>query len=239
LTISYNGDVVIVVSGGSYIDEATGLSTPLNQLKAIINASGGAQTAHLTPLTYMAYGYAGNTRAGFNTALTNLATQFGLGSTNLLTTLPTVSGTVNDYGRVLKAVSKYVQNRGGSFTFDNFFTQAINPATFTALQADFATAFTAINGSGSPLTFSFNGAGITIAGTGAGGGSGTCGVQVSGVISGISINQAYCVSGIAAGSCVQGNTSLNSSLNAALQGVNLNYTFSPSCAAGAFAINLQ
>jgi hypothetical protein len=130
LTISYNGDVVIEVQGGNYIDEATGLSTPLNLLKAYVNASGGAQTAHLTPLTYIAYSYAGGTRAGFNTALNNLAIQFGLGSTNLLTTLPAVSGTVNDYGRVLRAMSKYVQSQNLA-NFDAFLDLAVDPAPGT------------------------------------------------------------------------------------------------------------
>ncbi len=239
LSISYNGDVVVEVQGGTYIDEATGLSTTLNQLKAIVNAGGGAQTVHLTPLTYMAYGYAGNTRAGFNTALTNLATQFGLGSTNLLTTLPAVSGTVNDYGRVLRAVSKYVQNQGGSFTFEQFIGQAINASTFTALQANFSAAFTAINGSGSPLTFSFNGAGITIAGTGAGGGSGTCGIAVNGSVQNIPVNYNFCVTGFV-GQCVAGNISLDTALSGvSVPGVNLLYTYSTSCAAGATPIVIQ
>jgi hypothetical protein len=206
LTISYNGDVVIEIENGNYI----------------------------TPMTYIAYGYAGNTSAGFNTALTNLATQFGLGSTNLLTTLPAVSGTVNDYGRVLRAMSQYVQSQRLA-NFEAFIDVALNPTTFTAMQANFAAAFNTINGSGSPLTFAFNGAGISIGGTGVGGGAGTCGVQVSGTISGIPINQAYCISGIAAGSC---NSSLNTNLNTVLQGSNLNYVYSSSCASGAFAINL-
>ncbi len=234
LVISYNGDVVIEVSGGNYIDEATGLSTALNQLKAVIRANGGAQTVHVTPLTYIAYGYSGVTSAGFNTALANLSTQFGLGSANLLTTLPAVTGTMNDYGRVLSAMSKYVQLQGLA-NFEAYIGQALNPTTFTAMQANFLAAFTAINGSSSPLTFTFNGTGINISGTGAGGGTGTCGVAVSGTISGFPINQNYCISGIAANAC---NSGLNASLNSALQGVSLNYAYSSSCASGAFAINL-
>jgi hypothetical protein len=243
LTISYNGDVVIEVEGGNYVDEATGASTPLNQLKAYANASGGAQTAHITPLTYIAYSYAGGTRAGFNTALNNLATQFGLGSTNLLTTLPAVSGTVNDYGRVLRAMSQYVQSQKLA-NFDAFLNQAIDPTSFTSMQANFAAAFNTIN-QGQALTFAFNGSGITVGGTGAGGGSGTCGVNVTGSITAngfnVPLNLNYCVSGIAAGSCTTGNTSLSQALRSQ-QGVvgatNLNYSYSASCASGAFAINL-
>jgi hypothetical protein len=244
LNITYNGDVVIEVTGGSYIDEATGVSTTLSQLKSVINANGGTQTVHVTPLTYIAYGYSGVTSAGFNTALANLATQFGLGSTNLLTTLPTVSGTVNDYGRVLRAVSKYVQNRGGAYTFDRFIDDALVANTFTGLQGNFSSAFNAIN-PGQTLTFAFNGSGITIGGTGVGGGSGTCGVGVTGSITtqGITVplNLDYCISGIAAGSCTSGNSSLSQALSGQqglVGGVNLNYSYSASCAAGAFNINL-
>ena len=243
LVISYLGDVVIEIQGGTYVDEATGLSTPLNQLKAIVRANGGAQTVHVTPLTYLAYGYSGVTSAGFNTALTNLATQFGLGNTNLLTTLPTVTGTTNDYGRVLSAMSKYVQLQGLA-NFEAYIGQALTPATFTAMQANFAAAFAAINGSGSPLTFTFNGSGINIAGTGAGGGSGTCGVAISGTVpspgSGINIpfSGNYCVTGIAAGSCISGNSSLSSAIPLGIGAFNVNYTYSSSCAAGAITINL-
>lgn len=243
LTISYNGDVVLEVTGGSYIDEATGRTTTLNQLKAIINATGGTQTVHVTPLTYIAYGYAGNTSAGFNTALTNLATQFGLGGVNLLTTLPAVSGTTNDYGRVLRAMSQYVQSQSLA-NFEAFIGQALGTATFTAMQANFSAAFATIN-PGQTLTFAFNGSGITIGGTGVGGGSGTCGVGVTGNVTtmGITvpISLNYCISGIAAGSCTSGNTSLSQTLSGQqglVGGVNLNYTYSASCAAGAININL-
>lgn len=244
MTISYNGDVVLEVTGGSYVDEATGNTTTLNQLKAIVNASGGAQTVHVTPLTYIAYGYAGNTSAGFNTALTNLATQFGLGSTNLLSTLPNVTtGTTQAYGQVLRAMSQYVQSQSLT-NFEAFIGQALGTATFTAMQANFSSAFNTVN-PGQSLTFSFNGSGITIAGTGVGGGSGSCGVGVTGSITtqGITVpvNFNYCISGIAAGSCTSGNTSLNQSLNGQqglVGGVNLNYTYSTSCAPGAITINL-
>jgi hypothetical protein len=242
MTITYNGDVVLEVSGGTYRDEATGLTTTLNQLKAIINANGTTQTVHLTPLTYIAYGYAGNTSAGFNTALTNLATQFGLGTTNLLTTLPAVSGTVNDYGRVLRAMSQYVQSQSLA-NFEAFIGQALTPSTFTSIQANFAAAFNTIN-PGQTLTFNFNGASITIGGTGVGGGSGTCGVAISGTVpspgSGVSIpfSGNYCVTGIAAGSCTNSNTSLTTAIPLGIGATGVTYTTSASCAAGAIAINL-
>jgi hypothetical protein len=246
LSISYNGDVVLEITGGSYLDEATGMTTTLTRLTAIINANGGSQTVNVTPLTYLAYTYAGNTSAGFNTALSNLATQFGLGSANLLTTLPVVTGTTNAYGQVLRAISQYVNNQGGSYDLDDFITLAGGDSNglTTTLQISFSGAFNTIN-PGQTLTFSFNSSGITIGGTGAGGGSGTCGVGVTGSITTqgmtfpLSLN--YCISGIAAGSCTSGNSSLSQTLSGQqglAGGVNLNYTYSASCAPGAININL-
>jgi hypothetical protein len=244
LVINYSGDVVVVVEGGSYIDEATGNPTTLNQLKSIVTSSGGTQTVHLTPLTYLAYYYSGNTVAGFNTALGNLATQFGLGSTNLLSSLPDIStGTTNAYGQVLRAVSRYVANQGDGYTLDQFMVQAGATTTFAGLQGGFATAFATIN-NGQTLTFAFNGSGVTVGGTGAGGGSGTCGVAISGRVPSpgsdvlIPFSGNYCVTGIAAGSCVDGNSSLTSAIPLGAGAVSVNYTISASCAAGAFNINL-
>ncbi len=249
LSINYSGEVVIVISGGTYVDEATNASTTLNQLKAIVTAGGGSQTVNVTPLTYLAYFYSDNTLTGFNTALTNLATQFGLGSTNLLTTLPVVTAgaSSNDYGRVLRAMSQFVATRTNTtptFNFEQFMGLAGTATTFTGLQAEFTTAFNAAN-PGQTLTFAFNGSGITIGGTGAGGGSGTCGVGVTGNVTvnnvPVPINLNYCISGIAAGSCTSGNSSLSQTLNAQqglAGGANLNYTYAATCAAGALAINL-
>lgn len=242
-TISHSGDVVVEITGGTYLDEATGVNTTLSQLKAIVSAGGGSQTVHITPLTYLAYTYAGNTSAGFNTALANLGTQFGLGSTNLLSTLPVVTGTTNPYGQVLRAISKYVQNQGGSFDLDDFITLAGGDqgGLTTTLQISFSGAFTTIN-PGQTLTFSFNSSGITIGGTGVGGGTGTCGVAISGTLAGSTVNNLnYCVTGIAAGSCASGSSSLTSDLNTAfarIGGVNLIYNISPSCAANSFQIAL-
>ncbi|NJM43279.1 MAG: carboxypeptidase regulatory-like domain-containing protein [Brachymonas sp.] len=252
LRITANGDVVVEVQGGTYLDEATGQTVTLNQLKAIISPTNGTQTVHLTPLTYLAYFYSGNTVAGFQTAINNIATQFGLGNTNLVTTLPIVSGTgvVNPYGQVLRAFSQYVmteqQTTTSTFNLERLMGLAGTASSFNAtFQTNFSNAFNTIN-PGQTLTFSFNGTGITIGGSGAGGGSGTCGVNITGSITANNIttpvNFDYCVSGIAAGSCTSGNTSLNQALSGQ-QGLvgatNLNYTFGATCAANAFNITLQ
>ena len=149
---------------------------------------------------------------------------------------------VNNYGRVLRGMSRYVQNQGLA-NFEAFIGQALTPATFTSLQGNFATAYNAIN-PGQALTFAFNGSGITVAGTGAGGGSGTCGVALSGTVlspgSGVPISFGgnYCVTGIAAGSCTNGNSSLTSAIPLGAGATNVTYTTSSSCAAGAITINL-
>jgi hypothetical protein len=250
LTISYNGDVVVEIQGGTYLDEATNQTVTLNQLKAIANASGGAQTVHVTPLTYLAYVYSGNTASGFNTALTNLATQFGMTGTNLLTTLPNVStGTTQAYGQVLRAMSQYVATQvrtTPTFNLERLINLMGTASSFNAaFQTAFSTAFTTVNPAGQTLTFAFNGAGITIGGTGAGGGSGTCGVGVTGNVSTqgftVPVNFNYCISGIAAGSCAAGNSSLNQAVSGQqglVGGVNLQYSYSASCAAGAINITL-
>ena len=111
----YSGDVIVEVSGGTYTDEATNQSTTLTTpLKVVITANGSAVTGVVTPLTTMAYTYAFGstgtpTAAAFNTMASSVATQFKLTGVNLATTVPTVSGTMNDYGKVLAAVSKYLQ----------------------------------------------------------------------------------------------------------------------------------
>lgn len=92
IDISFTGDVLIEVSGGTYTDEATGLATPLSTpLRVVLNANGGAVTGIATPLTTMAYTYAlgsgsSVSASAFNTAATTLANQFQLTGVNLATT---------------------------------------------------------------------------------------------------------------------------------------------------------
>ena len=102
---------------------------------------------------------------------------------------------------------------------------------------------------GSTVTTTTTGTNSTVTGTGAGGGTGTCGVNASGNISqtvsgqtiNVPVNLNVCVTGIAAGSCSASNAQLNQTL-AGQQGltgvINLNYTYSASCAAGAINVAL-
>ena len=115
--------------------------------------------------------------------------------------------------------------------------------------ADFSTAFTSAYQTAVPnssITFAFTGNGLTVGGTGAGGGSGSCGVNVQGTVSAngfnVPLNLDYCIVGIAAGSCNSGNATLSQGLSGQgdlVGAANLVYTYSTTCAAGAFEIRLQ
>lgn len=275
LSVPYKGDVVVEISGGTYVDEATNVTTPLAApMKAVLTANGGSVTGVVTPLTTMAFTNAFPSASApvsattFNTHATNLASQFQLSGVDLTATTPTVTGTTNAYGKVLAGLSKYMQlnnvtlntlvnptlNGMTAGTFSGSFSSAYN--TINGQQVTFAingnTATTTVTGAGvggGPVTVETTGTNSTVTGTGVGGGTGTCGVNVIGNISqtaqgqtfNIPVNLDVCVTGIATGSCSTSNAQLNQAL-AGQQGltgaVNLNYTYSASCAAGAINIAL-
>lgn len=246
LTVPYKGDLLIEVSGGSYTDEASGATRTLGDTLRLMTTSGsegGTLTGVVTPLTTIAYSMAqrangGATLINYGAALNSVGTQFRLGNIDWTSTLPTVSGSaLNDYGRALRGISQYVASGGTLATLMAWSTPA-------SLQAAYQSAYNGINGT--TVTFTFNENGASIGGTGAGGGSGTCGVNVKGTVSAggtsVPLNIDYCIAGIAAGSCTSGNSALSQALSG--QGgmagaVNLNYTYSASCAAGATTITLR
>jgi hypothetical protein len=230
LDMDYAGDVVIEATGGTYTDEATGASASLTTpMQVVVNAQGTATVGVITPLTAAAFsvskGLAGGvSSANFASAANTVATQFQLPGVNLATTLPSVTGTLNDYGRILRAVSQYVANGNTLASFVAFNT----PQT---LQTGFATAYATANGS--TLTFTFPGGTISVTpgdGGGTGGGSSTgggstgggtesCGITVSGsgsvTTNGLSFPFSLpptkvCVTGIPAGACAAGNSTLQS-----------------------------
>lgn len=274
LTVPYQGDVIIEVSSGTYTDEATGATTSLSSpMKSVINATGTSVTGVVTPLTTMAFTSsfpAGTsvTSASFKTAADQLATQFQLTGIDLTTTTPVVTGTTNNYGNALRAVSQYLKDN--NTTLGSITNQTLTQAQWTTFSGKFSAAYQTANGqtvtysiNGNTITSSVTGAGVgggtittttngnnsTVSGTGVGGGSGTCGVNATGSItqsfSGqtitVPVNLNVCVTGIATGSCTASNAQLNQTL-AGQQGlagaVNLNYTYSASCAAGAINVAL-
>jgi hypothetical protein len=247
---SFSGDVVIEANGGTYTDEATGRATTLSTpLKGVLNVTGSQVTGVVTPLTSMAYTYAFSsastpvTAAAYNSMATSIANQFKLSGVNLTTAVPAVTGTMNDYGKVLASMSKYLQINNASL--QSVIGTPYSAAQLSQFTRDFNTAYQQAFPGGS-ITFSFDGTAFNIGGSGGGGGTGTCGVNVQGSVTAagntIPLNLNYCVTGIAAGSCTSGNSSLSQVLGA--QGgvagaVNLTYSFSATCAANAITINLQ
>lgn len=248
VSITFTGDVIVEASGGTYTDEATSQSATLTTpLRAVISVSPGNSTAVVTPLTTMAYANAFTsagtavTAAAFNTQAANVAKLFKLNG-SLTSTMPTVSGAnVNDYGRALAGLSKYLQANGATLA-------SVTAAAFNSDQwAKFVTAYNSAYVAMFPnITFSLDGSAFNIAGTGVGGGSGTCGVAVQGSVTAngltVPVNFNYCINGIAAGSCASGNTSISQALagqSGLAGGVNLTYQYSATCAPGAITINLK
>lgn len=268
LDVTYSGDVVIEISGGTYTDEATNVSTTLTTpLKSVLTVSGTEVVGVVTPLTTMAFSSAfpagaSVTAAAFKTAANQLATQFQLSSVDITSTIPVVTGKTNAYGKALIGVSKYLQQN--NVTLATVTEKTLTSAEWSSFSGKYSAAYNLANGTqvsyninGGTITSSVTGTngntvtttadqnGATVSGTGAGGGSGTCGVNVAGSIvsSGftVPINFNYCVKGLV-GSCDAGNSSLSQSV-AGQQGLagaaNLKYTYSSSCATGAYNITIQ
>lgn len=239
---SFSGDVVVEVSGGSYTDEASGRATTLSApMRTVVTASGGAVVGMVTPLTTMAYTYSGSAApnaAAFNTAAASIANQLGLTGTNILTSLPTVSGTVNDYGRSLRALSQYLQNNP-AVSLGSLISTAMATNTFASFSASYGTAYNTINGR--PITVSFTGGNtVTIAGAGTGtAGTARCGLAMS--ISGVNVANICYVGLLSAAECSASNSELAAAAaeqQAALPGSS--FVFAPGCVANpTFTINLR
>lgn len=220
LDVPFTGDVVVEVSGGNYLDEATSVSTALSTpMRVVLSANGGSVTGVVTPLTTLAYTYAFGTSGtptstAYNTVAANLATQLQMPGVNLATTVPVVTGTVNDYGRLLAGISTYLQLNNVSLQ------SLISTALDEAESAQFSVAFTTAYNTANPdrtLTFTFDGS---------------------------TLNLNYCINGIAADSCNSGNASLSEALSNPQGGLagaaNLTYTYSATCVSNPdFTINLN
>ena len=183
--VSYNGDVVIEAKGGTYIDEATGKETPLNQLKAIAALKGGEQQVAVTPLTYLGYqiavGNGGVKSDGFTKAMAAIATQFKLSAEDLAT-IPVVTDTgSNAYGQVLRAFSQAVKDNTSEQALEQLIAKMVDKSTFASTAADFSTAFKAINSQDITYSFSGDAWSIDVGDTGGGstGGSGSLTVETS------------------------------------------------------------
>lgn len=191
LSTECTGDLVIEVSGGTYTDEATSKPVTLNQLKTIVAANGGTTKAVVTPLTYLGYITAVNNSAlnsaGHTKAMQALATQFKLSADELAATPNITDAAANAYGKVLRAFSQAVADKGGTFSLETLMGEMGDKAKFAGTSSAFAAAFNTINKPTSPVTFSFDGNALTIntSGTGTGTGTGTNSLTIITNVSGI------------------------------------------------------
>lgn len=252
MDLEYAGDVVIEASGGSYTDEATGAAKTLSDpLQVVVSSQGGAATGMVTPLTTVAFSLAkgmsgGVSGSNYTSAATNVAGQFQLGTVNISTTAPVVSGGANPYGQVLRAVSQFVADGNPLGTLLSF-------GSPTTLQTALSSAYSTINGV--PASFNFSSAGAITPSTPsapttpATPSTQSCGITVSG--SGTVTTQGLtlpfslpatriCVTGVPANSCTAGNAGLQSiAAGAATTGgnysLNYNYSYAPGDCAGAIA----
>ena len=190
LSVAFSGDVIVEVSGGTYTDEATGASTPLSTpMKVVLAANGGTVTGVVTPLTTMAFNSAfpsgtKPTSAGFKTVASTLATQFKLTGVDLATSVPTVSGSLDAYGKVLAGISRYLKDN--SVALSSLTAAALSNAQWTTFSGTFASAYNAAN-PGTPITYSFDGSKFVIStGASGAGGAGAAGsLTVAATVSGV------------------------------------------------------
>lgn len=161
-----SGDVIVEVTSGSYVDEASGANSALTTpLRSVVTANGGTVAGIVTPLTTLAYTYAfgaasaGVTASAFNTRAASLATQFQLTGVNLATTLPvTGGGSVNTYGQVLRGLSQYMLTN--NVTLATFVTTQFTASQWAAFSAPFTSAYQVVN-PGAAVSFNFTGTGVS------------------------------------------------------------------------------
>ena len=122
---SYTGQVLLEVTGGSYKDEATGVSTTLSAtLSSIVANASGSTTASVTPISDAVVQNAktasgGLTSANITTALSAMKSQTGFDPIATLPADPTseTSLTATDaakaYAAYLGAISQYLKDNAG------------------------------------------------------------------------------------------------------------------------------
>ena len=239
---TYQGDITIEATGGSYTDEATGLSKNLTDtLVTVVKTSGNQVVGMVTPFTTMAVKYSTQnnklpTASVLAQAAKTLASQMGSPSVNLLTTAPQFGASVNAYGQMLQAFSGYLNN-AGALNMNQLFQNSLTPDQVSAFNTLYGTAYQAANGSA--ITVTLNPNGLTIGGTGIGGGAGSCRVTTSGVVQGVAFAASVCATGLPA-SCDSLSASDLQQIGAAYAQAgmtNVQYSASPTCQAGDIQVN--
>lgn len=125
--VTHRGPAEIVVSGGSYIDEASGAKVQMgnHKLRAVVIVNGEKETAAITALTTIAAAHVdAHASAGIETAIANanarVSTAFGLDGINLTEVIPsdfsfaavTHSEAQLKYGIVQAGLSQVIQEQG-------------------------------------------------------------------------------------------------------------------------------
>ena len=120
LSIPFQGEVILEATGGSYVDEATGVATVLQTAlsSVVVTREVGTVTAAITPLTHFAYVQAMQgplSVASFGVASETVRAAFAMPAVDLVGQLPVVGsdGQGNEHGRALWTVSRAV-SRGAT-----------------------------------------------------------------------------------------------------------------------------
>jgi hypothetical protein len=132
---SYKGPLVVEVTGGSYKDEVSGTSVALKApLRTVIaNAMTGRTKVAVTPFTELAYKKAKGggpqlTTASIDAANASIAASFNL--TDIVSTLPDLSGTAEDQKKYAAACGSFAQlvndNKGSNETLDDALPRLLN-----------------------------------------------------------------------------------------------------------------
>ena len=152
LSLNYTGPVLLELTGGTYVDDASGSTTNVptgSDLQAALNVTAGQTiTAQITPLTSMAAARAQTMSGGLTAANINAANQQTgayFGGLDILNTKPinplinnSASGATQkaiDYGLVLAGISKEAQtlNLTNPFELVTALTQDYSDGVFNGL----------------------------------------------------------------------------------------------------------
>ena len=134
------GDLLIEASGGTYIDEVTGLVTNFpgsSVMTSLVTANGGVVEGMVTPFTTLAINSAIDdgalNAAGYQVAIAEVLSSFSLpASLNLTTADPVFGIGINAYGIALTVISNMINN---GTSLSNLLSGLVTPAMIAAYEA--------------------------------------------------------------------------------------------------------
>lgn len=117
---TYQGNVLVEITGGSYKDEATGTTVDnTTTLRAAKNDASGSVTIAVTPMTEIAVQHMGTNFSSSNITAANTIVSNMIGGVNILDTLPidptnssssSITQAQKDYSLILAAISQMVKD---------------------------------------------------------------------------------------------------------------------------------